>query len=68
MRIITIVFPNTLIHQSENSTLCIFEMTEYHHNISIVFLRYMADAIEQSEDTEGDTWDYTDTVYDGAEL
>ena len=33
-----------------------------------MFLRYMADAIEQSEDTEGDTWDYTDSVYDGAEL
>ena len=55
MRIKATVFTNTLMYQSENSMLS---------SIVIVFLRYMADAIEHSEDTEEDTWDFTDTVYD----
>ena len=55
MRIKTTAFTNTLMYQSENSMLS---------SIVIVFLRYMADAIEHSEDTEEDTWDYADTVYD----
>ena len=55
MKIKTTVFTNTLMYQSENSMLS---------SIVIVFLRYMADAIEHSEDTEGDTWDYADSVYD----